>query len=63
MVKKISKNNKLATPNQPTKFKKKNWVKINDESRGTSNSNSQINFKTSILRSSLCDDSSSRWRK
>ena len=23
------------TPNQPPKFRTKNWVKINDESRGT----------------------------
>ena len=28
------------TPNQPTKFKTKNWIKINDESRGTYNTNS-----------------------
>ena len=26
-----------ATPNQPCKFKTKNWVEINDESRGTHN--------------------------
>ena len=25
------------TPNQPSKFKKQNWVEINDESRGTYN--------------------------
>ena len=25
------------TPNQPSKFKTKYWVKINDESRGTYN--------------------------
>ena len=24
------------TPNQPTKFRTKNWVEINDNSRGTS---------------------------
>ena len=23
------------TPNQPTKFRTKNWVEINDDSRGT----------------------------
>ena len=23
------------TPNQPSKFRTKNWVKINDDSRGT----------------------------
>ena len=43
------------TPNQPTKFQAKHWVEINDESRVTCNTNSQIKFKTSMLRSSLCD--------
>ena len=43
------------TPNQPTKFRTKNWVEINDESRGTYNTNNQIRFKTSMLRTSLCD--------
>ena len=42
-------------PNQPTKFRIKNWVEINDDARGTYNTNSQINFKTSMLRSSLFD--------
>ena len=42
------------TPNQSTKFSTKNWVEIN-ETRGTYNTNSQIKFKTSMLRSSLCD--------
>ena len=40
---------------QPSKFRGKNWVEINDESRGTYNVNSQIKFKTTMLRSSLCD--------
>ena len=43
------------TSNQPSKFRNKNWFKINDESRGTYNANSQIKFKTTILNSSLCD--------
>ena len=43
------------TPNQPTKFREKYWVKINDEERGTYNTNTQIKFKTSMLKSSLCD--------
>ena len=43
------------TPNQPSKFKTKNWVKINNDSRVTYNNNSQINFKTSMLKSSLGD--------
>ena len=41
--------------NQPSKFKTKNWVEINDESRGTYNANSEIKFKTTMLKSSLCD--------
>ena len=43
------------TLNQPTKFRTKNWVKINDEFCGTYHAYSQIKFKTSMLRSSLCD--------
>ena len=43
------------TPNQPSKFKTKNWVEINDESRRTYNKDHQIRFITSMLRSSLCD--------
>ena len=43
------------TPNQPTKFRTKNWVEINDDSRGMYNTNNQIKFKTSMLRTSLCD--------
>ena len=41
--------------NQPSKFRTKNWVEINDESRGTYNVNSQIKFKTTMLKSSLCN--------
>ena len=44
-----------SSSNQPPKFRTKNWVEINDESRGTYSVNRQINFKTSMLRSSLCD--------
>ena len=43
------------TPNQPIKVKTKNWMETNDDSRGTYNTNSQIKFKTSMLKSSLCD--------
>ena len=43
------------TSNQASKFRTKNWVEINDESRGTYNANSQIKFKTTMLKSSLCD--------
>ena len=38
---------------QPSKFKTKNWVKINEESRGTYNVNSPIKRKTTMLKSSL----------
>ena len=41
--------------NQPYKFRTRNWVEINDEARGTYSPNKQIKFKTSMLRSSLCD--------
>ena len=41
--------------NQPSKFKTMNWVEINDESRGTYNVNSQIKFKTTMLKYSLCN--------
>ena len=42
-------------PNQPNKCRTKNCVKINDKSRGTYNTNSQTNFKNSMLRSRLCN--------
>ena len=49
---------------QPSKFKIRNWVEINDELRGEYNhdnddnnddDNNNIKFKTSMVRSSLCD--------
>ena len=43
------------TSNQPSKFRTKSWVEINDESRGAYNVKSQIKFKTTMLKSSLCD--------
>ena len=42
-------------PNQPTKFRTKNWVEVNDGARGKYNTNSQIKFKTSMLKASLYD--------
>ena len=36
-------------------MKTKNWVKINDESQGIYNKDNQLGFKTSMLRSSLCN--------
>ena len=41
--------------NQPSKFRAKNWVEINDESRGLCTTGSDVKFKTAMLRSSLCD--------
>ena len=41
--------------NRPSKFKTENWVEINDDSRGTYETNRQIKFKTTMLRLSLCD--------
>ena len=43
------------TPNQPSKFKAKISVEINDDARGTYNANGQIKFETSMLKSNLCD--------
>ena len=37
---------------QPPKFRTKYWYEINDESRGTHNVNSDIEFKTTMLKSS-----------
>ena len=44
-----------GSSNQPSKFKTKNWDEVNDDSRGTYNVNSQIRFKTTMLKSSLYD--------
>ena len=33
------------TPHQAIKFRTKNWVEINDDARGTYNTNSQIKVK------------------
>ena len=43
------------TQSQPSKFRARNWVEINDESRGAYNVNSQIKLKTTMLKPSLCD--------
>ena len=42
--------------NQPSKFRIgfEIWVEINDALHGFYNTGSQIKFKTSMLRSSLC---------
>ena len=42
------------TSNQLSKFRTKNWIEINDQSRGVYNTNSDNRFKTTMLKSSLC---------
>ena len=42
-----------STLNQPSKFRTKNWFEINDDSRGTYNTNSQIKFNALIPKYSL----------
>ena len=44
----------LSASNEPSKFRTRNWVEINDESRGTYTIN-DIKFKTTMLRSNLWD--------
>ena len=41
--------------NQPSKFRPKIWVEINDSVRGGYSPNKQIKLKTTMLRSSLCN--------
>ena len=43
------------TKNQPSKPRTRNWVEINDESGRAYNFNNVIKFKTSKIRSNLCD--------
>ena len=43
-----------STSDNLSKFRTKNWVEINDESRGNY-ANNDIRFKTTMLRSNLCD--------
>ena len=38
-----------------SKFRTKNWIEINDQSRGVYNTNSDIRFMTTMLKSSLID--------
>ena len=43
------------TTNQPSKIWTSNWLETNAESRGTYNASNKIKFKTSMIRSNLCD--------
>ena len=45
----------LNASNQPSKFRTKNLVEINDELRATYSVDRQIKLKISMLRSILCD--------
>ena len=42
------------TSNQPSKFRARDWVEINDDSRGTY-TNSDIKSKSTMIKSNLCD--------
>ena len=44
-----------SASNQPSKFRTRNWVEINDESKESYKPGSNINFKTTMVRSNLCD--------
>ena len=43
------------TLNQPSKFRTKKWIEINYQSKGVYNTISEVRFKTTMLKSSLCD--------
>ena len=42
------------TANHPSKFRTRNWFAINNESKGKYDK-SNIRFKTSMIKSNLCD--------
>ena len=42
-------------PDKVSRFITKNWIEVHDQSGETYNTNKQIRFKTSMLRSDLCD--------
>ena len=46
--------------NQPSRFRTKDWVQTNDDTRGTYNANSQIKSKIKILKSIFCDYSNAK---
>ena len=45
----------LIASNKPSKFRTRNSVEINDDTKDAYSPNKQIKFKTAMLRSSLCD--------
>ena len=40
--------------NLALRFRTKNWAEVNHDARGAFNTNTQIKFKTTTLKSSLC---------
>ena len=52
-----------STPNQPSKFRTKNRLEVNDESKGTYNVISQIKFKLTMLKPGLCHYSDALLKK
>ena len=42
-------------PDRVPRFITKKWIEVHDQSGETYNTNKQIRFKTSMLRSDLCD--------
>ena len=43
------------TTNQPSEFRARDWVEINDESQEIYKASNQIKFNTSMVKSNLCD--------
>ena len=44
-----------STADKVPRFITKKWIEVHDQSGGAYNTNKQIRFKTSMLRSDLCD--------
>ena len=44
-----------TTSDSVPRFITKTWIEVRDQSEGSHNINKQIRFKTSMLRSNLCD--------
>ena len=61
----IYKMNKLLenVQNHSSYFRTRNLDEVNDDARGTCNSSSQIGFKTTMIKSSLCNYSDAYIRR
>ena len=44
-----------SIPDKMPRFITKKWIEVHDQSGGAYNTNKQIRFKTSMLRSDFCD--------